>query len=158
MSRLCGRGLDGWKEGGENDQGNENGNKSDAGLCAVWRRFRLAHRTQCTLPCQLLYLMLAYTFPLHPYDLPPSSSSSSSTFPSLTPYLSFQLYDSTASFTGVAWAFIFVALLQALGDIKKMLKGSEKERKVCCFIFVFIFLSTEKETDIISNECEEHTF
>lgn len=43
--RFYVRGL-GVEEGGENDQGNENGNKSDAGRCAVWRRFRLAHRTQ----------------------------------------------------------------------------------------------------------------
>ena len=33
-------------------------------------------------------------------------------------YLSFQLRDSTAAFTGAAWAFISVALHQALGDIK----------------------------------------
>lgn len=46
-----------------------------------------------------------------------------------TPYLSFQLYDFTASFTGAAWAFIFVALLQALGDIKKKRRRRKKELK-----------------------------
>lgn len=45
----AGKGWHRW--GAENDRGNENGNKSDAGRYAVWRRFRLAHRTQCTLPC-----------------------------------------------------------------------------------------------------------